>query len=142
MTDSNFTPEYNNEPVPGTEVTEQPGLYPENIAPDTPDGTTNVPYTENGAPPYHPVSEDPNVVITTGDTGTYSVPPHYDAPVEDPRVDHVISLLEELNQKVEHLMEHAHSTPDCCPPPEPPVVYEGMVTLQPVPQGPPPEYQN
>ena len=71
MTDSNFTPEYNNEPVPGTEVTEQPGLYPENIAPDTPDGVTNVPYTENGAPPYTPVSEDPNVVITTDDTGTY-----------------------------------------------------------------------
>ena len=127
MTDSNFTPEYNNEPVPGTEVTEQPGLYPENIAPDTPDGVTNVPY---------PVSEDPNVVITTGDTGTYNVP-STGGPA-DPRIDHVLGLLEELNAKVEHLLEHAHDTPDCCPPQEPPVVYEGLVTLQPVPQQPAP----
>ena len=136
MTDSNFTPEYNNEPIPGTEVTEQPGLYPENIAPDTPDGVTNVPY---------PVSEDPNVVITTTDAGAAHRETVFNVPeqgISDPRIDHVLGLLEELNAKVEHLLEHAHDTPDCCPPQEPPVVYEGLVTLQPVPQTPPTEYQN
>ena len=127
MTNSNFTPEYNNEPIPGSEVTEQPGLYPENIAPDTPDGVVNVPYSDPA---------DSNVVITTGPDGTFTPP--VDAPVEDPRVDYVIQLLEELNQKVEHLMEHAHQDMPCCPDPEPPVVYEGMVTLQPVPQPPAP----
>ena len=131
MTNSNFTPESNNEPIPGTEVTEQPGLYPENIAPDTPDGVVNVPYPDPTA-----VADDPNVVITTGPDGTFTAPS--DAPVEDPRVDYVIQLLEELNQKVEHLMEHAHQDMPCCPDPEPPVVYEGMVTLQPVPQQPAP----
>tara|TARA_S200000501_G_C20850228_1_gene755346 strand:- start:1821 stop:2084 length:264 start_codon:yes stop_codon:yes gene_type:complete len=84
---------------------------------------------ENFTPP---VPNDANVVITTGPDGTFTVPEG--APVEDPRVDYVIQLLEELNQKVEHLMEHAHGTPEC----EPPVVYEGMVTLQPVPQQPAP----
>ena len=85
---------------------------------------------ENFTPP---VPNDANVVITTGPDGTFTVPEG--EPVEDPRIDYVITLLEELNQKVEHLMEHAHGTPDCC---EPPVVYEGMVTLQPVPQQPSP----
>tara|TARA_Y100001968_G_C19027746_1_gene558323 strand:- start:246 stop:650 length:405 start_codon:yes stop_codon:yes gene_type:complete len=134
MTNSNFTPEYNNEPVPGTEVTEQPGLYPENIAPDTPDGVVNVPYptddSANGSVTFD--------ASTADETFTVDYPP---APL-DPRVDHVLGLLEELNAKVEHLLEHAHKEADCCPPPEPPVVYEGLVTLQPVPQTPPPEYQN
>ena len=124
MNEENFTPEYNNEPVPGTEVTQQPGLYPENIAPPFPN--TNA--------PFEPVANDPNVVITTGEDGTFTVP--QDAPVEDPRVDHVITLLEELNQKVEHLMEHAHQAP------APEIIYEGVVTLHPTPQGPPPDYND
>ena len=134
MNEENFTPEYNNEPVPGTEVTQQPGLYPENIAPDTPDGVVNVPYptddSANGSVTFD--------ASTADETFTVDYPP---APL-DPRVDHVVGLLEELNAKVEHLLEHAHKEADCCPPPEPPVVYEGLVTLQPVPQTPPPEYQN
>ena len=120
MNEENFTPEYNNEPVPGTEVTEQPGLYPEQVP------NTNV--------PFEAVADDPNVVITTGADGTFTVP--QDAPAEDPRVDHVIALLEELNQKVEHLMEHAHQAP------APEIIYEGVVTLHPTPQGPPPDYND
>ena len=108
-------------------------MYPENIAPDTPDGVTNVPY---------PVSEDPNVVITTTDAGAAHRETVFNVPeqgINDPRVDHILGLLDELNAKVEHLLEHAHKEADCC---EPPVQYEGHVVLHPVSQPPAPDYND
>tara|TARA_B100000902_G_scaffold260567_1_gene246839 strand:- start:2219 stop:2653 length:435 start_codon:yes stop_codon:yes gene_type:complete len=141
MTDSNFTPEYNNEPVPGTEVTTTPGLHPETIQPDTPDGVTNVPYPTDD-------SANGSVTFTAPPAdGTYTVPPtDYHPPGLDPRVDEVVSLLHDLssqieavtndvNQKIDHLLEHLHHQ-------EVPVQYEGHVVLHPVAQPPAPDYND
>tara|TARA_E500000331_G_C17137188_1_gene661032 strand:+ start:328 stop:786 length:459 start_codon:yes stop_codon:yes gene_type:complete len=147
MTDSNFTPEYNNEPVPGTESTVTPGLYPETVQPDTPDGVTNVPN----------FTEDPNNFTTAGGDASYPVPDldlgdTYHPPTiteADPRIDEVLSLLHDLsaqieqvttdvNQKIDHLLQHIHEEEDN----QPPVQYEGHVVLHPVSQPPAPDFND
>ena len=125
--------------IPGTEVNEGPGLYPE--------GTVDPAY----AAAYPPTDgTDPN-----------SYPPEYYQPIDpvyhDPLLDTVLDELHNLHERISHLEEHNHSANDDGPDPaqealgllhdinskldshinDPvrnsgPVVYEGHVTLHPI----------
>ena len=121
MTDSAGT-----NPVPGTEVTETPGLIPEN-----PNNIPGVILPDDTATGY-------------GQT-TYPVPeaecdPHCDETQQ--KLDHILEHQHNLESKLDELlaMAHSHHSGDHQHPEPPPVLYEGHVVLHPTSPPPPEAY--